>query len=58
MVSKVRPKSIWYASCIGPFIDLSKPPEVGTFVLIRQLNILVLNKIWINHVCIRSEREV
>ena len=28
-------KSIWYASCIDPFMDLSKLLEVGTFTFIR-----------------------
>ena len=26
---------IWYASCINPFVDLSKPPKGGTSILIR-----------------------
>ena len=46
-------QGIWYASCIDPFGDLSKPPEVRTFILIRQSNLLILNKICINHVCIK-----
>ena len=29
---------------ISPFLDLSKPPEVGTFVLIRQSNIFVIEQ--------------
>ena len=41
----------------GPFMDLNKPPKFETFVLIRRSNLLILNKIQMNHVYIISASE-